>query len=311
MNNTLYIIGSVYNYRNDPLIYKTYTNFINRLKLIEGIDVYTAECLLPQQRSSTINHLNEKHFIYRIKNPFINTHNIQNTLSKQLPSDWKYAIYLDSDIEFINDGWVEKTIEALNKYSIINPYDSATRTNKDGSRGLCLRSFGYMYQSSDKVLSDRCNEGYYHDKQGGWWPGYAIAINRDFYDNVGGLFDSTISGKNDIVTFSCAVDQIHQLKKMNKSSGLFAAIKNYRDKVKNFKEFKGVGYVDNKIIHHYHGEYNKRNYDFIDNIYGKYQFNPYTDFNVLPSGILDLNVTNERQLDIRNELIFYFNKRFK
>lgn len=311
MNNTLYIVACIYNYKNDPLIYKVYGDFINRLKLVEGIEVYTAECLLPQQNRSTISHLNDKHFIYRISNPFINTHNLQNTVIKQLPNDWKYVIYLDSDIEFTNADWVEKTIEALNKYSIINPFTHATRMNINNVKGLRLRSFGYMFDKMSGTLSDKCNEGYFYDDFGGWWPGYAIAINREYYDNVGGLFDKTISGKNDIVTFNCAVDSINTLTKLKKSKEFFKVISEYRDVLKNFKQFKGVGFADNEIIHHYHGNYDNRNYDFMDSLYGKYEFNPKIDYTELPSGILDINVTCERQLNLRNELVGYFSKRFK
>lgn len=300
---------AIFNFKNKDIIYNRYKESLDRLKKVEGIEVYTSEAILPTQKESTISELNNKHYTHRLNSSFIITHNLYTIAIKQLPPDWQYVLLLDSDIEFINSDWVSKTIEALNEFSLINPYTHASRLDKNGLECLKLRSFGYMYNKHNNNVSGVNNDGYHYDTLGGWWPGYAIAFNRDYYNATGGIYDKSISGKNDIISFNCAINNLECLKTINKVPNFLKSVTEYRDKILNFKEYKGVGYADNQIKHHYHGDYTKRNYSDLDKLIIDAQYNPYTDLTILSTGNYNLVANDDRQLKLKDGLIQYFNKR--
>lgn len=131
VNKTLYVVIPFFNYKNNPILYKVYENTLEKLKQYKGIEIYTGEVLFPHQKESIVNHLNKNHFVFRVNNFYVLTHNLSNVVLKHLPDDWNYVVMLDSDIEFVNEDWVEKTIEALDKYSFINPYKEAIRLGKN------------------------------------------------------------------------------------------------------------------------------------------------------------------------------------
>lgn len=302
---------SIFNFKNKEIIYNRYIESLDRLKKVEGIDVYTSEAILTTQEKSIVSELNNKHYLHRISSPFIVTHNLCNAVINHLPDDWRYVLLLDSDIEFINDDWVINTIVALEKFSLINPYTHASRLNKDGSECLELRSFGYMYNKHNNNVSGVNNDGYHYDCSGGWWPGYAIAFNREYYNATGGIYDKSISGKNDIISFNCAINNLECLKTINKVPNFLKSVTEHRDKILNFKEYKGVGYAENKIKHHYHGDYTKRNYSELDKLIINVQYNPYTDLIISDTGNYNLVVKDDRQLKLKNGLIKYFDIRHK
>lgn len=152
-------------------------------------------------------------------------------------------------------------------------------------------------------------KGFYSDKEGGWWPGYALSFNRDFYKNVGGIYDKNISGKNDVITTCCLTGNIESLKKQYLNNDFFKDIEKYKDKVLTYKEFKGFGYADNLIKHNYHGSYAQRKYNQIEKITIVNDYNPKEDLVVLETGLYDLKVTTTQQQNIRNYLIKYINER--
>lgn len=307
-NNTLYLVISFFSFTDNDALYNTYKNTLERLNKYKGIEVYTGEVLFPHQKESLIKNLTKNHFEFRINNPYILTHNLSNVVLQYLPSDWNYVVIMDNDIEFVNENWIDNTISALNTYSFINPYKEAIRLDEKGDEFNRIRSFGYMYQTNNKNKHQVVN-GYFSDKNGGWWPGYALSFTREFYDKVGGMYDKDISGKNDVVTTACLANKTNTLNIYEKNNAVLNSIDEYKNKFLSYKEFKGVGYADNLIKHHYHGNYGERKYGVIEKIIIDNGFDSSEDFYIHENGLYDLKTETLKQQKIAKELVNYFNNR--
>lgn len=307
-NNTVYIVIPFFNFTDNEVLYHTYKNTLNRLNKTKGIEVYTGEVLFPHQKESLIKDLNKNHVVFRMSNPYILMHNLCNVVIEYLPYDWKYVVILDNDIEFVNEDWVDNIINALNSYSFITPYKEAIRLDAKGNEFNRVRSFGYMYHTINEN-KHRIVNGYFSDRLGGWWPGYAMSFTREFYDNVGGVYDKNISGKNDVVTTACIANKVDNLNIYEKNNAIFKSINEYKNKVLAYTGFKGVGYADNLIRHHYHGKYSERNYNVIEKIIIDNSFDPNEDFYIHKNGLYELKTETLKQQKLVKELVDYFNNR--
>lgn len=97
----------------------------------------------------------------------------------------KRLIFLDADLVFAESDWLDKCLDALGQYDIIQPYSTARWLDE---RGLC--------DMERPPASDAIRDGlkpalkYYH-------PGFGWGMTREAFDKLGGLYDLSVSGNSD------------------------------------------------------------------------------------------------------------------
>ena len=209
--------------------------------------------------------------------------NLINLGVKALPKDWKYVAWIDADLEFLNQNWVQETIRGLQRADVIQLWRTAVNLGPHGEAIKVDKSFAYMFVGSgtDWVASD---------KYGFWHPGYAWACTRAAFQKMGGLPDWAILGSGDrhlamslagLGQTSCP-GTIHENYKM--------MLKLYERGLKNFK----VSWVDGTIIHYWHGSFTDRKYRERWDILVQNSFDPFEDIGYTDEGLVQLTQKGRR-----------------
>jgi len=209
--------------------------------------------------------------------------NLINLGVKALPKDWKYVAWIDADLEFLNQNWVQETIRGLQRADVVQLWRTAVNLGPHGEAIKVDKSFAYMFVGSgtDWVASD---------KYGFWHPGYAWACTRQAFTKMGGLPDWAILGSGDrhlamslagLGQTSCP-GTIHENYKM--------MLKLYERGLKNFK----VSWVDGTIIHYWHGSFTDRKYRERWDILVQNSFDPFEDIGYTDEGLVQLTSKGRR-----------------
>jgi hypothetical protein len=209
--------------------------------------------------------------------------NLINLGVKVLPKDWKYVAWIDADLEFLNQNWVQETIRGLQRADVIQLWRTAVNLGPHGEAIKVDKSFAYMFVGSGTgwVASD---------KYGFWHPGYAWACTRTAFQKMGGLPDWAILGSGDrhlamslagLGQTSCP-GTIHENYKM--------MLKLYERGLKNFK----VSWVDGTIIHYWHGSFTDRRYRERWDILVQNSFDPFEDIGYTDEGLVQLTEKGRR-----------------
>jgi len=202
---------------------------------------------------------------------------------KALPKEWKYMAWIDADLEFLNQNWVQETIRGLQRADVVQLWRTAVNLGPHGEAIKVDKSFAYMFVGSgtDWVASD---------KYGFWHPGYAWACTRAAFQKMGGLPDWAILGSGDrhlamslagLGQTSCP-GTIHENYKM--------MLKLYEKSLKNFK----VSWVDGTIIHYWHGSFTDRKYRERWDILVQNSFDPFEDIGYTDEGLVQLTEKGRR-----------------
>ena len=100
-------------------------------------------------------------------------------------TDATRLIFLDADLVFAESDWLDKCLEALDRYDIIQPYSMARWLDERG-----------LVDMERPPASDAIRDGlkpalkYYH-------PGFGWGMTREAFDKLGGIYDLSVSGNSD------------------------------------------------------------------------------------------------------------------
>ena len=237
---------------------RIYTNI--RVILVEGI--WNKEAELPY-----FGDLVYKHLKFELSSPIWVKENLINLGIQSLNGDWEYACWLDKDIHFLSPNWDIDTINKLKEYDIIQPWSRVLFLNKnyeidrnlknnDRNNGLFITRFnncpdpekekGFLSYGKVKELGYESRVGH---------PGHTWAINKKFYEKIGGLFDRCIIGGGDSFLL-CTMDGTFDLDDL-KLKDLY---KGFYTKYVNIARGTKVGCIEGTIVHYFHGDIENRNY---------------------------------------------------
>jgi hypothetical protein len=224
---------------------------------------------------------------YKIKHPLWIKENIINVVVKNnLPSDWKYFVWLDADVQFINPDWSrelltsfnEKNIDIIQMFQHLCYLDSENNIYAEDTYDFLQIGVVYLFsEENTRTDSKRGNLL----KAGPHWgaPGMAWAIRRSLYDRIGGLFELAIVGEGDFLQVRALFPKF--IKIFNEKVAALDHKKpysaGYRDCVYTFAKKlsnANVGYLTGNIVHYYHGPLSNRYYDTRLEILHKHSYDP-------------------------------------
>jgi hypothetical protein len=214
-----------------------------------------------------------------------------NQAVRRLPKSWKYMAWVDADITFLNEGWVEDTVYELRKHDMVQLFRTCVNLGPDGESIKTDKSFGHMLSTGTEYSTS--------DKYGFWHPGYAWACSRKAYDQMGGLLDWAILGSGDRHMALAWIGRVAESAPGNVHPTYARMLLEYQERCRGLK----VSYIEGTIVHHWHGRFVDRKYKERWKILTDGQYDPADDVGITKDGMIRLSLAGSR---FRNQLKEYF-----
>lgn len=239
----------------------------------------------------------------------------------RLPGDWKYAAWIDADVAFTRPDWAAETIHQLQHYRVVQMFQTAADLGPTGEIIDTHNSFGWSYAdrlpkwthgNAPESVEQEC--GYYYGgsetsgtgpKGKFWHPGYAWAIRRKVFDDLGGLVDWSALGSADHLMALAMIGNVDK----SFPPGLHP---NYMKKALQWQDLAtehvrgDVGFVPGSIVHGWHGRKKDRAYISRWKVLQQHVYDPETDIRRDHQGLVHLTRPGER---MRDDLRHYFRQR--
>ena len=288
----LYVIAVISNPARFARRYELFNEFCDRMNYEKNVKLITIEL---QQgcrdfvTNSTIKLRTDDEIWYK--------ENLINIAATHLPNDWEYMAWIDADIEFQNKNWARDTIEQLQTYKILQLFSHAIDLGIKDETLQVHMGFCYQYVNG---------ETWKEPKYGGTWhPGYAWAIRRETFDQLGGLMDFPILGSADHHMSLAFIGLVNRYlnSKLNYNYKLLCKI--FQERCDRFVA-KNIGFVHGTILHHFHGNKADRKYQDRWVILTSNDFDPLRDIIKNCKGLWQLEGS---KIKLRDDIIMYFRQR--
>jgi hypothetical protein len=210
-----------------------------------------------------------------------------------LPSGCRNVIWVDCDVVFGRDDWVERTNRLLDRFLLIQPFSHLLRMPRDWqpraatAPDVSLRSVPFLLASGMPIPT--CLSSF--TKNIASAPGYAWAARRGLLAEHG-LYDACIIGGGDSAFVRAAYGCLQQamaFHHMNSrwrdhylawATPFYAAVRG------------SVAFLEGNLVHLWHGETEHRRYFERIEDFGRFQFDPFEDIAVDPDGAWRWNSDN-------------------
>jgi hypothetical protein len=265
LEDKLHVIAVVSNPCLFAKRYKLMKEFIYRMEKNNHVELYIVELVYKDQQYHITDNNNDHHLQLRIEDPLWHKENMINLGVKYLlPENWKAFAWIDADIEFENHRWAEDTLKILNgSRDIVQIFSHCIDMNNDELALNIFNSAGFMYTHNKKF----CNKGNNY-----WHPGYAWAITRRAYEQIGGLYELGILGSGDFLMLMSIINLANNATNKKFHPDYNKSILNFQQKAKNLR----LGYVPGVIKHYFHGSKFNRKYHDRYLILIKYKYSPFS-----------------------------------
>jgi len=141
----LYVILPYFNFCGFKRRRDLFVAFVRSIQFIKGIQIVVVETTGPVPLPSLPV---SRHVKVSVDSPVWLKENLVNIGVKELPADWKYMAWIDADIEFRNQKWVQDTVDELKLYDIVQMFQTCVNLGPSGEALKIDKSFGYMHRDS-------------------------------------------------------------------------------------------------------------------------------------------------------------------
>jgi hypothetical protein len=292
----LYVIAAVFNPAKFKSRIKLYQDFKQHMSRCE-VNLVTIECAFDNE-PFMVTQPNKEPFDIQVRSKTVMwfKENLINVAISKLPNTWKYVAWIDADITFLDLKWPLKTVQALQKYPVVQLFRQAIDGGKNGERMKTDDSFGF-YKVSNLPIKKSLFATYYPH------PGYAWAATRKAIEGMGGLVDVDIVGSADLhMSFGFLGRILETVEGKNTSPEFIQALLAWQEKAQAVVKGK-IGYVDVVIKHNWHGDKKNRKYVERWSIIENHGFNPKTDLTKNKDGLW---VLTDKKPKMHQELREYF-----
>ena len=298
----LYVITTIFNPAGFKKRYNLYHNFEKHMSDY-GINLVTIECIFGDNTEFHVTKPdNPLHIRVSAKDPLWVKENLINIAIKKLPNSWKYVLWLDADIEFIDKYWPIKILESFKMYDVIQVFKYANFLGPRNEILECHYSFLFALVNDLPIKKSYYSQFYPH-------PGYGWGMTRIGFEKIGNLIDIGIVGSGDS---HMAFGFIHRaLDSLPIKPSLFnynylKSLFDWQNNVKSLLFENKLGYADVVINHYFHGFREDRQYVLRMYILTEMQFDPINDIYYNDQGVIQLN---ENRNDIKSVIKKYFRDR--
>lgn len=276
----LYVILPYFNFCGFKRRQTLFVDFVSKIEKKTGLKIVVVECAGPMPLPKLPVW---KHIVVKSESVLWIKENLINKGASYLPKNWKYIAWIDADIQFLNERWVQDTIDELQTADIVQLWRTAVSLGPDGEVFKTDKSFAYMFVGSNTPWVQ-------NDKYGFWHPGFAWACTRKTFMQMGGLLDWAILGSGDRHLAMALTGRALQSAPGNIHGNYKALLKELELLCKGLK----VSWVDGTIVHQWHGSLEKRKYRERWDILTKNRFDPLTDIGFTKRDIIQLTSEGSR-----------------
>lgn len=176
-----------------------------------------------------------------------------NIALKNIPEKYTNIAWIDCDVIFENEYWVDEVNEKLKDYKVLQLFEKVKRLNENGFIQRTNKSIVFMVKDIGYLPFNNANF------KGDGLPGFAWAIRREVIENIKFL-DTMIVGGADSAMFFSFVGKIKIKVHENMNKELYDCFLEWHHD--SFNEVKNsVNNISGDIIHLYHGKFLNRNYN--------------------------------------------------
>lgn len=300
LKENFYVISVYTNPERFATRKRLFLQFIDRMKRY-NVNFYIAEAAFGDRDFDVTEEGNPNHIRLRTNSEIWHKENLINVAISRLPHDWKYVAWIDGDIDFVRQDWVEETINELQHHSFVQLFEDAIDLGPEHQILIVHKGFGYSFK---KDLTVNGKKGYHSLKNKGvntWHPGYAWAATREAINTTGGLFDFAILGAGDHHMAKCLIGR-------GADSIPEGLNENYKKLILAWQEralrlYKNIGYVKGSIYHYWHGKKKDRRYHDRWKILVDNNFDPTIDIHKDFQGLWTLYPGHDK---LRDQIRDYF-----
>lgn len=293
----LWVITVISNPARYSSRYELYQKFKKAVETA-GANLLTVETAFGDRPHELIDPSDHKNLALRTWDEIWHKENMINLGVAQLPDDWQYVAWVDADVEFMRQDWVEETIHQLQHYHVVQMFQNAVDLGPTGEVIKLHDGFVWSYRSGKPLPEPKKN--YPH-----WHPGYAWACSREAFDKLGGLLDIAILGSADHHMAWALVGHVLRYAPKAVTPGYKRHLEVWQERALTHIK-KDIGYVPGSIYHHWHGRKKDRRYVERWQILLKHRYDPDFDLQRDWQGLYMLSSEGER---MRQDLRNYFHVR--
>jgi hypothetical protein len=249
--------------------------------LDSGVNLTTVECAYGDRPFELAGSPHVQHVGVRARTLVWNKESLINTGIARLPADWKYVAWIDADITFRKPEWAAETVQALQQYSVVQPWSDCYDLGPDDDHLQAHRSFCRMFHDRQPIVPS----GY-----GGYQfahPGYAWAATRGALEQLGGLLDTAALGAGDHHMALALIGRAEESLPGGISASYRAAVMRWQARAAQHIN-RNIGYVPGTIEHAWHGSKDKRAYVSRWDILIRNKFDPIEDLKANVWGVTEL-----------------------
>lgn len=281
-DNTLHVIGVVSNFARYHSRYRLFREWYDRMKATPNVKVYAVELALGDHQFECTSSTDPTHLQLRTNSEaWVKESMINCGVRALLPKDWKYLCWSDTDIEFNNANWAQATLNELQRYQVVQPFQQATDLDFSGGILSTFQSFAWMHQL--RIQKQRNSKDPYQYAHSG----YVWACTRRFFEALPGrgLIDCMILGSADYNMAWGMIGDIDATIHSDRAPSIIRRFKEWeRAAVK--QTHAELGYVPGYITHYWHGHKYNRHYETRDQIMTRCHFDPDHDLGYDEQGLI-------------------------
>lgn len=177
-----------------------------------------------------------------------------NQLIARLPRRIEKIAWLDNDVLFEDHQWAAKTIELLDQYLVVQPFDFVYWLGPDDEpipwriTGQKKPGFAFLANTTPRLAGDYRVSA----------PGFAWAAQRDFLSRFG-LYEGDVTGGSDGYMAAAFMGWLDHYLFQTASPAMAADALEYARAV--FEHVNGnIGHLSGEVSHLWHGAFNNRQY---------------------------------------------------
>jgi len=288
--------ASAFSRHNLDLFISNYGHRDN-LKLIICEGIHDDKLALPDYSATVYKHLK-----FKLKNVLWVKENLINLAIDDTP-EAEYIAWSDRDIMFLNPMWVEQTIDKLKTNDIVQPWAEVIHLNQRHELELIKKETKqnfYSFASRSIVARFMKKEHSCGASSGQIW-----AMTRDFYNRIGKINDiEIIGGADSIIANYCVLQDDTYEKNLNTRDTI--SCKRIWKKYKTLFQGCNCDYVSGTIVHFWHGQLEKRQYNSRHKVLMQQAYDPDVDIGYDENGVLYLT---QQGLRLEEGIKNYFKSR--
>lgn len=205
-----------------------------------------------------------------------------------LPAECDQVAWLDCDIVFASDAWVDQTSRALKEYAVIEPFSHVYELAADADIDAAspdesvLRGCSLAHVLAQGLAPPDLLRGSIRVKHG-CNCGTAWAARRDVLEQFG-FYDACIIGSGNRAMASAIIgrpdDAVHALRMNAQQTGHYLAW------ARPYQQALGgtLGYIDQTVYHLWHGDLANRGYTQRHDEFARHDFDPVRDISIDEGG---------------------------